>query len=108
MAISAVHVQGTRNAEGRYWSTIVDITLDSSYPTGGYSIQPKDVGMGLTIFGMEVIGGNATANGRKAHWDTANGKLMLAQDAGAAGAMAEVPNATNVSTLTYRVKVSGF
>jgi len=108
MALTITPVPGTRNSDGRYFSQIVDIALDNSYPTGGYAISPRDVGLGLTIFGMQIIGGNSAANGRKAMWDTGNNKLMLAQDAGAAGAMAQVPNATDVSTLTFRVKVTGF
>jgi hypothetical protein len=65
-------------------TSIVDVTLDTSYVAGGYAINARDVGLG-TLLGGLILGGNA-AGGRVLPWlDHANAageektsvKLML-------------------------------
>jgi hypothetical protein len=76
MALTRVTVPDSEDVFGKQRVVSQDITLDTSYPTGGYSIAPASLGWS-EIKGVTIIGGNATAGGYKAHWDTTNKKLMV-------------------------------
>lgn len=69
-----------------------DFTPDSSpgYPTGGWAIS----GLGGPIQG--VLG---ALKGYLAVWDQSAQKLMLYRQSAATGALTEVPNGTDLSTL---------
>ena len=51
---------------------IADVTMDSSYPTGGESIDPAD--FGITTPYIVVIDG---AQGYTAEWDYTNSKIIV-------------------------------
>lgn len=82
---------------------IVNITWDSSYPTGGLALTPKQVGLNQ-ILGCESIGAGAAATAAvDISYDTTNQKLQAFGADGAAAGIAnlkEIANATNLSTIT--------
>lgn len=71
--------------------SLVKITFDSSYPTGGEAVTPSEVGM-TRIDGAWPVG--QAAGSRVAQWDQANGKILLFDDA-----LAQVANASDQSTI---------
>jgi hypothetical protein len=79
------------------------LTLDNSYPTGGYpvtlaTIKAKNV---RAIEGCLILGGNPAGATRKFTWDSTNNKLMAHQTGAAVnGVFSETPNATDLSTIT--------
>lgn len=60
---------------GLRWK-IVDITLDTAYPTGGYSLGNNVAGL-TNVVGGQPIGGNSTSGGYRPHYDAVNNKLMM-------------------------------
>jgi hypothetical protein len=85
---------------------IYDITCDTSYPTGGYAITAANFGLKRLV---HVDPDSITSAGFGAAWDKTNSKLMLFTSNGAApAALAQVPNATNVSTHVLNCKVIGY
>lgn len=85
----------------------VDITFDASYPTGGEALTPGDLGLGRVEQLISDQGGLGTDDGRVVQYDRDNELLIAFQSAGAAAAMAEVTNATDLSDLTVRVTALG-
>lgn len=84
------------------------IVLDNAYPTGGYT------GLAAKIQGatnrnptiLAVVGQGS--DGYEYRWDFANSKLMVLYadyDAGADGALIEVANGANLSTVTAHLVV---
>jgi len=112
MALTITAVKGARSVSGTIREEFYDVAFDSSYPTGGEAVTPRDFGL-LEIYGVVPVGGNAVAGGAKLHFDTANRKLMVhyspdpAGTGGAAEPFAQVPATTNLSTYTFRVRVTG-
>lgn len=170
MALTITLVKGSESISGRIREAFYDVTFDSSYPTGGEAILPKEFGL-ANIFGIQKAGGNSASGGYSLNLDTAANKLMVFLSAGftpagtiakptftvtkgailasselglsadantatvnnntiaatltllaanspvgapaftgtavAAAADAEVANATDLSTLTFRVRVTG-
>ncbi len=80
----------------RLW--IGDITLDTSYPTGGYSLSPSLFGMGSVIDNVDV----GDAGGKPYEWDGVNNKLKAYSAVGT-----EVANATSLATVVVRAEVRG-
>lgn len=72
----------------------VSITLDASYPTGGYAISPALLGFTSRIDGIVAsTAGNTT--GVTVGWNPATGKLQAYVSNGASPALlAEAPNTT--------------
>ncbi len=85
MAATIARVQEGENVSGKWRQQVVDVTGDSSYPAGGYAIVPGKVGF-KRIHGAMLIGGNAEAARYQAHWDTTNGKLIIAYPSGGGAA----------------------
>lgn len=57
----------------------IQLLLDNSYPTGGYTVPPGFFGL-KTILGVEIIGINAAGSAIVSlEWDFTNGKLMAFQ-----------------------------
>ena len=80
------------------WGTIV---LDSSYPTGGEAIAIADTTNDITLERIDVL--FAQGAGYLGDWDEANQKLIMRYfdyDAGADGAAIQVPNTTDLSSVT--------
>jgi hypothetical protein len=62
---------------GNWQGKLFNITLDTSYPTGGYLIAPTKVQLGKTILGVQILAVNAAGSGIvQVSWDYANNKLM--------------------------------
>lgn len=77
---------------------VVTIALDSSYPTGGEALTAAQVG--LTRIDHAILG---TEDGFVFRWDQANSKIMAYYadyDAVADGALIEVPDTTDISSVT--------
>lgn len=113
MAITLTEVAGAEGISGKVRERYYDVTLDTSYPTGGYAISARSVGL-TTIFGARVIGsalvaGTAKTTNFLAEYDYKLGKLQLFQDLAVAAAapFGEVANATNVSTRVLRMVFVG-
>lgn len=113
MAITLREVPGAEGISGKVRERYYDVTLDTSYPTGGYAIDAKSVGL-LNIFGAEVIGSALVAGTAKTTdflpaWDFKTSKFQLFQNLAVAAAapLGEVAAATNVATRVYRVKFNG-
>jgi hypothetical protein len=62
MTASIALVEGGLASFGNMMRSIVDITLDASYPSAGYPIYPRDVGLS-GIYGGHVIGSNLPSAG---------------------------------------------
>lgn len=74
------------------------ITFDSSYPTGGEPITLADLGLLEVDFCMP-----APRLGYVPEWDDANSKMLVYygdNNNASDGPLVEVPNTTNLSTLT--------
>lgn len=78
----------------------LDVTFDTSYVTGGMPIAPASFGMKF-FFGLEVIAHNTAAALYFFNYDSQAGTLVALTGG------AQVANATNLSTLTVRVRAFG-
>jgi hypothetical protein len=88
---------------GAIRSTVCDIKLDTSYPTGGYPIA-------LNAVGLETIDAvlTSTSAGYVYDFDLTNRKLKVYwTGAAVSGVLAEVTAATNLSAITVRAVVVG-
>jgi len=103
VAITRVRKVRTKNL----WVHVIyeNVTLDNSYPTGGYQITPEQLGL-REILHVEA----GMAGGYAFEWDYANSKLKVMRfdyDASGDGPAIEVPAGTNLSGVTVRVKFEG-
>ncbi len=107
MALSFAQLadQGNMSLDGTPTS-VVDVTLDTSYPTGGYlaasGLTAANLNCGRGINGMSWIGNNAAAVGYVPEFNTDTGALEILS-----GALAQVAGGTNLSTLSFRFLVIG-
>lgn len=93
-----------RQSVGTYYEKIVDITFDTSYPTGGEALVPADVGFDSILqVSVDPTAGfvftyDYVAETLQAFWvdTTVDG-----------AAMAEVPDTHNLSAVTARAVVRG-
>lgn len=86
-------------SEGARWKTVTPITVDTSYPTGGWALTPTQLGlpMGLVDEVYVTYNGKTAAGGVTFVYDTANQKLMAFGGAASGAVQAEITNATNLS-----------
>ena len=87
---------------------VVDVTFDSSYPTGGEAVSANDVQLASitdAICNPAVKSDNS--NAYVVQWDKPNGKLKLYRAADTAVEMEEATNAADLSTYTARVAFIG-
>uniref|UniRef100_A0A6M3XV64 Uncharacterized protein n=1 Tax=viral metagenome TaxID=1070528 RepID=A0A6M3XV64_9ZZZZ len=80
----------------------IQITLDATYPTGGYAAFVATTVKGITGFEYVTVLGvkqESPAGGYLLFWDRANDKLMVYQYPTALGPATQVPNLTNLSTV---------
>ena len=100
----------SRDVAGSQFLRVVDITLDNSYPTGGWALAVKSLGLGTNgvIKFLEVPG---SEDGYILQYDEVNTKLKVFQGDNAnaaAGPATELPNASAVMNgKVVRVKVQG-
>lgn len=66
---------------------IVQVTMDASYPTGGYAITKTQLGLGSTIYFVMPANAMDSTGARlyEAVWDYANSKLKLFYPQGGGG-----------------------
>jgi hypothetical protein len=79
------------------------VTLDSSYPTGGEPLTPRELGLRYVNFALctvSAVGGSV--NVAQVHYDKANEKLKLFDET-----PAEVANAADVSGIKVQVIAFG-
>lgn len=104
MAIAVV-VKKTNNVQNSK-IVLADVTLDSSYPSGGESLVPSDFGL-LGI--NHVIVGSPPLGGFLAAYDPIALKLKLFQSTtGTPALLVEVANTTSAATAVVPVCVFGF
>jgi hypothetical protein len=77
-----------RGAAGDLFTRIVDITLDASYPVGGYPVTPGQAGFGTNGSILFADLGYSKTGGWELAWDYTNGKLQVFDSSGAAGSAA--------------------
>lgn len=97
MALTVTTVR-SQEVIGRKVLTVADITFDSSYPTGGEALTASD----LSLAALDIVLAENAA-GYSFEYDYTNSKLVARYfdyNAVADGAAIEVPDTTNLSTLS--------
>lgn len=84
-------------------STIATVTGDTSYPTGGYSIAPNQIGLGTVLFADASFLANSTPAVRAAVYNTSTNKLLLFGEN-----FSEVANGTDVSAFSGKIQAFGW
>lgn len=79
------------------YAVVADVTLDNSYPTGGYALKPET--FGLTTFDFVLP---SSTKGYDFEFNHAANKLLAYT-----AVNTEVVNATNVSTVKVRLMAMG-
>jgi hypothetical protein len=92
ISVVDAHVPGAQK------EVILDVTPDTSYPTGGYAITPPGISR-ILLADVQAPSGT----GHTAAWDYTNKKLKFFTTAGT-----EVPNATNIATAITRIAFLGY
>ena len=106
MAASASIVD--RGAAGDLFFRVVDVTLDASYPAGGYPLTAAQLGFGSNGVVMMVDGGMTKTAGWTVAYDYTNAKLQVFDGSGAANvANHEVAAATVLTGIVARLLVFG-
>lgn len=102
----AYNIRG-RGSLGDMWVKTVDITLDAAYAAGGYTLDPKGLGLGNAgvIFGIVPM----SNPGFIMDWDPVASKLRVRDASGGVGAATpEVANAlAGLNGLVVRCLVLG-
>lgn len=109
MALTIANVNAqAEDVFGRHRVRLVTVTFDSSYPTGGESFTPADVGLSQ-IDAVFVSPDSNAAGGHTVQYDyTAETLKVYVEEAVAAGGpLLEIAAASNLSTLVVRVFVIG-
>jgi len=83
---------------------VIDVTLDGSYASGGYVLDPKQMGF-ISVDAVDA--GMATGEGFTATYTTATGKLKMFKSAGAAGQHTECASGDLTSSMKVRCDVTG-
>jgi hypothetical protein len=86
---------------------VVDVTLDNAYPSGGWPLTARDLGLGSsgTVFAVFPVN---DVTGRVLTWDRTNNKLMCRDFSGAANAASpEITTATQMNAVVARLVVYG-
>lgn len=97
-----------------YWTGPWQITLSSSYATGGDTITPRQVGLGSSIQSVIISTNQASqATMYLLVYNSNNGTIQAFESAAvaatpaAAAPFAEVANGTNLSAVTFGAVVVG-
>jgi len=107
--MAATPVIVNRGAAGDLFTRIVDITLDSSYPAGGYALTPQQLGFGAngTVWFLDANTVSKTG-GWLVGYDYTNNKLQVFDGSGAASsAMHEIGAGTSLAGVVVRVLAFG-
>lgn len=96
-----------RGAFGQMFIRIVDITMDNSYPSGGWALSPASMGFGTNGTILAVVPFN-DISGRFPFWDRTNNKLMIRDASGAANAASpEITTVAQMNSIVLRVLAYG-
>lgn len=96
-----------RGAFGQMFVRIVDITMDNSYPSGGWLLDPQALGFGKNGVILAVVPFN-DISGRFPFYNVATGKLMIRDASGAANAATpEITTVAQMNTIVLRCLVYG-
>lgn len=82
-----------------------DVTLDSSYPTGGEAVTPEDFGLQGIV---DVFTGSVNIATKRALFTQAGRLLKLYVEDGTSGIEAEAANASDQSAVVVPVQVIGY
>jgi len=109
MAIGAITTTEQTPTNGPQRMDAISFAGDGAYPTGGTAAFQTTLRAALGVGNVDVVavipidcGGYVPA------WDNATGKLKVYHgnnDGGADGPLVEVPNATDLSAVTFKVLV---
>jgi len=83
--------------------TIATGTADTSYPTGGYSLLPSQLGMGTILLLDCNFDANSTPAIRAVQYNNATNKLRFFGEN-----FAEIANATDLSAFSGQLEVVGW
>lgn len=90
---------------GNQKKTVTDVTFDSSYPTGGETVTPANLGLTYVEYAetnvITATGGGVNVTNAK--YDKANQKTLLYDET-----PAEVANTSDVSTTVVRHTAFGY
>lgn len=98
ITIAKVNTDDRNHVVGNRREVVRDVTLDNSYPTGGYALTPATLGVDGAL---DYIVALPTTTGHVFPYDYANKKLM------AFSAGSQVSNATDLSAVVVRVVAQG-
>lgn len=110
--MAATYTLETRTVPGASFLMTTDITGDGSYPTGGYTVTPQNLGFAFAINQIiECRARNIASilNAPLITPTTVNGiitKFQFQLVVQATGA--EVANGTNVTTMSYIIEALGY
>lgn len=83
--------------------SVYDVTMDSSYPTGGESITASDLGLRRVDFAICTVKAvSGTVNVAQAHYIPSTGKLKVYDET-----PGEVANAADLSNVVIQVVAIG-
>lgn len=93
MAVTLAIVKDYGNVSwGNLRASLYTVTLDNSYPTGGYAITAAQVALRV-LYGIKALGGNTATAGYTPAWNTQTAKFQMFTQLGS-GANLLVQNGT--------------
>ena len=102
MAITITKDRGAGRPSAGVLETPCTLTPDTSYPAGGYTIDPLKFGQ-RDIQEVRIVGSNGKGNRYKAFWDTETEKLRIFQTAGPSLIVEEAVTVTTHAATLDRV-----
>lgn len=111
MAISIVTMSGVEasRVKGPWLEKLWTVTLDSSYPTGGYAVTNKSFGL-TNLYGIGFVSGQCASGYVLEYVRTSNlaGNFLAYATGTASGdALNQVASGTNLSAVTFTVRSIG-
>ena len=90
--------------DGTRKRTVTNVTLDTSYPTGGESVTASDLGLNkVEEARVDIIAVGGTVNVANAFYDLTNNKVKVFDET-----PAEVANAADLSGVQVRITAWGW
>jgi len=104
MALTVTRVSGPTAAPGG-WRNVWSVAADNSYPTGGWALAKSTLGYAATNDPEFNVQAENSA-GYVLEYDHTNSKLKAYRQTAATGALAEVPNTTDLSSAITAARVA--
>lgn len=104
MALTFSKIAGP-HARGNRWETVYEAAADASYPTGGWAAAPASLGFASTVDPEFNVILNSQG-GYLLTYDHANQKVQAWRQTAATGALAEVPNTTDLSAVLTKMRIT--